>query len=444
MTLREDALRAVKAAIRATDPESLVRQKLSLRGSRLIAGSTSIDLSRFDRTLVVGGGKASLGMVLAVERVLGGRITEGVVTIPDYLPVNVSPRRVVLKTANHPLPSKKGVAAVKRMLKMVGKPGPHDLVICLLSGGAPALLPLPAPGLALTDKQALIQLLLASGASISEVNIVRRHLSGVKGGRLAEKLYPATILTLILSDVVGDRLEDVGSGPTAPDPSTYADAQRVLEKYRLWNGASETVREAVRVGAAGRARETPKPGSEIFRRVHNLMVGSNREACNAAASALRARSYRTIVLTREMSGEARQMGWVFSSIFRGLDQGQFSLKRPLALVAAGETTVAVKGRGKGGRNQELVLAAAPGLQGLTRVLVVSVATDGVDGPTSAAGAWADETTMGRATEKGLGPESFLERNDSHSFFRRLNDLVVTGPTGTNVGDLSIVLAGRRG
>ncbi len=444
MTLREDALDAVKAAVRAADPESFVREKVRLRGSNLVIGPVSLDLSGFERIFVVGGGKASLGMALGVDRLLGRRITDGLVNIPEYLQLKPGNRRIRFNPASHPIPAKQGLRGVEGMLELVGRPSPRDLVICLLSGGASAMMPLPVAGLGLRDKQEVTRRLLASGASIGEVNRVRRHLSGVKGGRLAERVYPAMVLSLIISDVARDRLDDVGSGPTAPDPSTYKDARRVLEKYELWNGIPKTARDVIEKGEAGLLSETPKPSSEIFRRVHNVIVGSNREPCAAAAETLKKKGYRTIILTRSLEGEARFVGKIFSSILTDLNQDQLSLKPPVALVAGGETTVTVKGRGTGGRNQELVLSAALGIQGLRSVLVASAGTDGLDGPTDAAGAVADGTTIMRALRSGLDPEDFLENNDSYSFFKKLKDLIVTGPTGTNVKDITIALAGLPG
>ncbi len=390
---------------------------------------------------MVGGGKAGLGMALGIERLLGRRITDGLVNIPNYRQRQEKAGKVRFNLAGHPVPSEQGVRGVRKMLQLVGKPSPRDLVICLVSGGGSALLPLPAAGLTLGDEQEATRILLESGASIREVNTVRRHLSQIKGGRLAERFSPATILSLIISDVTGDTLEDIGSGPTAPDPSTFADARRILERHRVWRKVPKAVRETIRKGTAGLVKETPKPGSRIFRRVHNVVVGDNRRPCLAVADVLRKRGYRTLILTRRLEGEARQVGKVLASIFSDLNQGQFFLKSPLALVAGGETTVSVIGNGIGGRNQELVLAASLGIQGLPNVMVASIGTDGFDGPTDAAGAIADGSTVGRARKIGLDPQKFLENNDSYSFFKGLNDLIETGPTGTNVADITLALAG---
>lgn len=440
MSLRRHVLEAVKKAILAADPSLIIRQKVRLHGRNLIVESTKLDLSLFDRVFVIGAGKSTLGMALEIERILGDRITDGLVNIPDYLTNRPRSHRVKFNPATHPSPSIRGVMGVEKMLKLVSNPRPRDLVVCLISGGGSSLMPLPISGVSLRDKQQVTQQLLRSGANINEINTVRKHLSRVKGGRLAERLYPATVLSLIISDVVGDRLDAIASGPTVPDTTTYADVRRVLEKYRVWNSTPSGVRRAIEKGQAGILKETPKPGSEIFRWVHNIVVGSNRQSCAAAAQTLRREGYKTIILTTQIEGEARQVARVLSSILSDLNSGKFSLKSPLALVAGGETTVTVKGKGKGGRNQEVVLAAAIGIHGLSGVAIASVGTDGLDGTTDAAGAVADGTTVGRALKRGLDPESFLENNDSYHFFKKLKDLIITGPTGTNVNDIIIAVA----
>jgi glycerate 2-kinase len=327
------------------------------------------------------------------------------------------------------------------MLSMVGTPDSRDLVICLISGGASAMMPLPAKGLTLPEKRAITQMLSASGAGVGEVNTVRRHLSQIKGGRLAELLFPATVLSLIISDVVDNKLEDIGSGPTAPDPSTYADALRVLQKYSLWQRTPSTAKRIIQNGIEDSSKETPKPGSRVFRRVLNVIVGDNRLACSGAAKSLHRNGYRTIVLTQKLQGEAREAGRLFAAVISGIGHGQFSLPRPVALVAGGETTVVVRGSGRGGRNQELVLSAAIGIDGMRNVVVLSGGTDGLDGATEAAGAFADGSTLKRALARGLVAQTYLDNNDSYSFFRKVKGQIVTGPTGTNVSDITIMAAG---
>ncbi len=438
--LRRQILEAVQQAIRAADPSAIIRRRVRLQDGKLVAGSTKLDLSFFDRVFVIGGGKASLGMALEIERILGDTITDGLVNIPDYLTPRPRNHPVKLNPATHPIPSIRGVLGVEKMLKLAGKPTPRDLVICLISGGGSALMPLPVPGVSLRDKQQVTMQLLKSGANINEVNTVRKHLSGVKGGRLAERLYPATVLSLIISDVVGDRMETIASGPTAPDTTTYAEARRVLQKYRVWNNIPRGARVTIEKGLAGLLMETPKPNSRFFERVHNIIVGSNRQPCAAAAQTLQRRGYKTIVLTTQIGGEARHVGRFFSDILADLNSTEFSLGSPVALVAGGETTVTVKGKGKGGRNQELVLAAALGIHGLSAVAIASFGTDGLDGPTDAAGAFADGSTVRRAFKRRMDPQDFLENNDSYHFFKKLKDLIITGPTGTTVNDIVIAVS----
>ena len=441
MDLRQDALKAVTAAISGANPELLTREALHTHSSTLQAGHARVDLSNYRRILVIGGGKASAGMVAGLERVLGGWITAGAVNVPDYLKEKSPNPKIGFYPATHPLPSQNGANGVKRMLSLIGTPAKNDLVICIVSGGASSMMPFPAPRLLLSEKRRVTQALLASGASIVETNIVRKHLSQIKGGRLAELLFPATILTLILSDVVGNRLEDIGSGPTAPDPSTYADAKQVLEKYGVWDMTPRPARLILENGVAGRIKETPKPGSSLFRRVSNVIIGDNSTACQAAAESLRHDGYRTRVPTTSLEGDARHAGRFLSRKLGELYRRRFSLGRPVALVIGGETTVAVKAKGKGGRNQELVLSASLGIDEMTNVLIASAGTDGVDGNTNAAGAIADGTTVRRGLKRGLSPEKYLAKNDSYSYFRKLGDLIRTGPTGTNVNDITIVLAG---
>jgi glycerate 2-kinase len=441
LDLRRDALKAVTAAIRSANPELLMRRALLIHGSTLQARQTRVDLSDYRRILVIGGGKACAGMVAGLERVLGGWITSGLVNVPDYLKGKSPSPRIGFNPTTHPLPSQSGVNGVKRMLSLIGTPAKDDLVICVVSGGASSMMPFPAPGLRLSEKRQVTQTLLASGASIVETNTVRKHLSRIKGGRLAELLFPATILTLILSDVVGNRIENIGSGPTAPDPSTYADAKQVLEKYRAWDITPRPARKILENGVAGRIRETPKPGSRLFRRVFNVIIGDNSTACQAAVESLRHDGYRTRVLSTSLEGDARRAGRLISRRLWEVYRRRFSLGRPVALVIGGETTVTVRAKGKGGRNQELVLSASLGISEMTNVLIASAGTDGVDGNTDAAGAIADGTTVRRGLKRGLSPEEYLGKNASYSYFRRLGDLIKTGPTGTNVNDITIALSG---
>jgi glycerate 2-kinase len=379
-------------------------------------------------------------MALELEGILGKRITGGVVNIPDYLRPRPHCERIALHDATHPIPSTEGVRGVEKMLELVDHPTRRDLVICLISGGGSALIPMPVKGVSLRDIQKTTELLLKSGAEIDEVNAVRKHLSAIKGGRLAEKLYPATVLSLIISDVVGGRLDSIASGPTVPDETTYGDAQALLKKYSTWFKVPERVRRTIAEGAAGKIEETPKKGARVFERVSNIIVGDNKLSCEAAAESLRRMGYTTLILSTRIQGEARETGRLFSSILSDVIENKLPFPPPVAVVAGGETTVTMRGDGVGGRNQELALSAAMGIAGLRNAYFASMGTDGVDGPTDAAGALVDRGTVPRARKLGLDPGAFLQNNDSNTFFKKLGGLLVTGPTGTNVNDIMIALA----
>src|SRR5881397_2347822 len=296
-------------------------------------------------------------------------------------------------------------------------------------------------GVLLSDKQKTTSLLLKSGAKIDEINAVRKHLSDFKGGRLAEKLYPATVLSLIISDVVGDKLEPIASGPTVPDDTTYADACAILQEHGLWRTVPGSVRRRIQKGREGKVPETPKKSSRIFKRVHNVLVGTNEESCQAAAEALEKKGYHSLILSTRLQGEASEVGKVLASICADIHENQHPVAPRAAVVAGGETTVTVHGKGRGGRNQELVLSAASSIRGNPAILISSIGTDGIDGPTNAAGAVADGNTVERGLRVHMDPESYLRENNSYPFFERLNDLVITGPTGTNVNDIFIGIVG---
>ena len=436
---RASLVEALTQALLAADPRTIIRNTVRVRNNNLQVSEFSLKLDEFDRILVIGGGKASAGMALEIERILGNRITSGSVNIPIYTkPWPTSPR-IVFNPANHPVPTVKGVQGVENMLRLVGEPSRKDLVICLISGGGSALMPLPASRITLSNKRKTTELLLRSGANIHETNTVRKHLSGFKGGRLAEKLSPATVLSLIISDVVGDELESIASGPTVPDSTTYRNAFEVLERHGLLSKVPTSVRDHISNGISGDVAETPKPGSSVFNRVHNVLVGSNKQSCGAAARVLRKKGYRTLVLSTRIQGESREAGNTLSGQASDIRESQIPIAPPAAIVAGGETTVTVHGTGRGGRNQELALSSALSIQGLKGVVVASIGTDGVDGPTDAAGAVADGTTVERALKKGLEAKSFLEDNNSYPFFKELDDLIITGPTGTNVNDIMIAI-----
>ncbi|MEJ2039307.1 MAG: glycerate kinase, partial [Desulfosarcinaceae bacterium] len=329
--------------------------------------------------------------------------------------------------------------AAARILDMAQKAGTGDLVLCLLSGGGSSLMSLPWPGLSLADKQRTSELLLASGATIHEINTLRKHISAIKGGRLARAAYPATLATLILSDVVGDDLDIIASGPTVADGSTFRDCLDIVDRYRLEDRLPEKVLRHLQAGAAGRVPETPKPEEPRWRNVHNLIVANNTLAIQAAAREAEKRGYTPLVLSTRIEGEARVVAQVHGAIAREVAASGHPLPPPACLLSGGETTVTLRGGGKGGRNQEFALAAALDIDGVGDIVVLSGGTDGSDGPTDAAGAIADSDTAGRSRTLGLDIRSFLHNNDAYAFFSRLGDLLITGPTRTNVMDLHILL-----
>ena len=425
MDLRSAGMQIVDAALAAVDPFHSVFEALENERALWLNARN---------VFVVGAGKASARMAEAVEAVCGERIQAG--WINTKYGHGAALERMVCHECGHPVPDEAGVAGSRRIAAIAREAGESDLLLCLISGGASALLPLPADPITLPEKQETTRLLLASGASIHEINTVRKHLSAIKGGRLAKIAAPASVLTLILSDVVGDDLEVIGSGPTVPDPSTFADARAVLENREIW----ERVPAAVRRRIEEASNETPKPGDAAFDRVRNRMVGNNLKALLAAKQKAGELGFQTLLLSSAIEGETRDVGWMHAAILREICNTGHPISRPACVLSGGETTVTLRGRGKGGRNQEFVLAASPYLAGLPNAVLLSVGTDGTDGPTDAAGAFADGTTMDRARLSGLDAARALRENDAYPFFDRLGDLIKTGPTRTNVMDLHVLLA----
>lgn len=439
-TLRKDALRIFRAALKAADPVEAILRHLRVEGDTLRAGPRRYQLPRFRRVLVVGAGKAGAAMGQAVERLLGSRIETGWVNVKYGHVAKL--RHIEMNECGHPLPDAAGVRGAARIASIAESAGEDDLLVCLVSGGASALLPAPTPPVTLEQKQETTRLLLASGASIHEINAVRKHISLLKGGQLARLAQPATVLSLLLSDVIGDDLDVIGSGPTAPDVSTFETGLGVLKKYGLEDRVPAPVLERIERGLRGEIKETPKPADEAFLRAQNLVVGSNRLAVEAAASQARELGYRPLVLSTRVEGETREIARMHAAIAREALASGRPLKPPACLISGGETTVTIRGGGLGGRNQEFVLAAAIDLASEPGVVVLSGGTDGTDGPTDAAGAIADGRTVERARERNLDPARFLAENDSYHFFEPLGDLLKTGPTNTNVMDVRLILVGK--
>jgi glycerate 2-kinase len=438
LRLRRDAMDILKTAVGAVDPYKAVRRSLRVTDGRLRCGSADLDLKRFSRIFVVGGGKAGGAMAKAVEELLGARITGGVINVLKGMEDQYSLERIRLNGASHPIPDEDGVAGLEEMLSLVKEADERDLLIVLISGGGSSLMTYPAEGVKLEDVRRLTDLLLRSGATINELNSVRKHISAVKGGLLTKHAYPATVVSPILSDVVGDPLDTIASGPTVPDRTTFRDAIEVLKRRGLWRETPPSIRRRLEKGINGELEETPKSGDEIFDRVHNVIVGSNHTAAMAAVERSSTLGYHSMLLSTRIEGEASHVGTVLAGVAREIAATGNPLPRPGAIISGGETTVTVEGSGLGGRNQELALSAALGIGGLDAV-IAALATDGVDGPTEAAGAVADGSTLSRALSMNLEPAKFLAENDSYGFFSALGDVFLTGPTGTNVNDLTLIL-----
>jgi len=435
------------AAVAAVDPYHAMNRAITIEHNCLHAAGAAYELDTFDRILVVGAGKATARMALAIEGALGDRITEGLIVVKEG---HTAPLKIIKQVeASHPVPNEAGVEGTKRIVELVRAADEKTLVICLLSGGASALLVAPMNGLTLNDKQEVTALLLQAGASIGELNAVRKHLSAVKGGRLSKAACPAQVVTMVLSDVIGDRLDVIASGPTARDSTTFADAIAVIEKYGLKEKIPIRVLSFLERGMEGQEPETVKSGDSCLHKTRNVIIGGITQALSAATEKARQLGFAPEVITGELQGEARHAArFLAAAALRAHDALRPGELR--CLLSGGETTVTVKGNGKGGRNQELALAFAREIEGLEGVSLLSAGTDGTDGPTDAAGAIVDGSTASRARALGIDPVHYLDYNDSYMFFQRFDELsgnkshVITGPTGTNVMDLQIMMLEKRG
>ncbi len=415
-----------RAALAAVEPAAAVHRHVRREKDTLIVTDQRYDLTTYERVFVVAGGKAAVPMTSALVEILDNRLNTAVVVTKRGSSLNLQStiHHLQIIEAGHPVPDENSVRGAQAIADLARQATERDLIICLISGGGSALLTLPVPGLTLIDLQSLTDALLRSGATINEMNTVRKHCSQIKGGNLARLAAPATLVTLILSDVIGDPLDVIASGPTVPDPTTVADAWAVLERYGIGDVS---------------LRETPKPGDAIFERAQHVVVGSNRLAAVAAVKEARRLGFNTLLLSTYIEGDARQVARVAAALAKGIRVHGDPIPPPACLVWGGETTVTIRGKGKGGRNQELALAAALALDGWPGVLVMALATDGTDGPTDAAGAIVTGETIARARKLGLDPQAALQANDSYPLFDALDNLIRTGPTGTNVNDLLFVM-----
>ena len=465
--LHADAWDIMTESFGAADPRAAIRRALRVTtaggtdgGATLSLGDRSYDLSRYERVLVLGGGKAAAQMAEAAEEALAGcglPVGGAVITKYGHGAGAALSGRVALREAGHPVPDEAGAAGAAELLALADGADERTLVLALISGGGSALLTCPAAGLALPEVVAMNEALLACGASIDQINTLRKHTSALSGGQLGARLAPATVLTLVLSDVVGDPLDVIASGPTVPDgaASTFGECERLVRELGIGDALPPAVLARFAEGAAGRLADTPKQlpgggggsggggggGGGGERQVE--VIGSNRQAVERAARRAEALGYHTLVLSTSVQGEAREVAAVYGAVAQELrdDRSERPLPLPACVIAGGETTVTLsEGHGKGGRNQELALAAARVIAGLPGALVLSAGTDGNDGPTDAAGAVADGGTLARAAAKGLDAGAYLAAHDAYTFFEALGDgLLVTGPTGTNVMDVALVM-----
>ncbi len=436
-SLLGEAKEIFEAGLKAVAPADCVKRVVSLKNSILRISNSNYDLNEIEKLIVIGAGKATPAMAVAIEQILGQHIDEGLITTKygHKLPLNY----IETVECGHPIPDNEGVKATLRLLNIVSNLNSNTLVICLFSGGGSALLPAPVHGINLEEKQETTKLLLEAGCTIDEINTVRKHTSRIKGGLLAKAAHPAKVISLILSDVVGDRLDTISSGPTCPDNTTYKDCLNIIRKYDLEAQLPKSVVDTITERAKNRRCETPNHQSNWFSKVQNIIIGNNKMALEAAESKARDLGYTTLLLTSCLQGEAKEVGIVLSSIAKEVKLNEQPISRPACLLSGGETTVKIKGKGVGGRNQELALSAAIQIENLPDVVLLSCGTDGNDGPTDATGAIIDGNTVAEGIALGNSATQFLANNNSYAFFSNINRLIKTGPTGTNVMDIQIIL-----
>ena len=441
--------RILSAALKAVDPGKAIQKFVHRDGETLWIENRNYDLTTYRRVFIIGAGKASLAMSRELEPLLENHLVAGAVISKQdpveegnpVLPMETSHSHIINElVGGHPIPDERSIGSTQQLLQLVSYLEKTDLVICLISGGASALLTSPIEGISLRDLQILTGQLLACGATINEINAVRKHLDRVKGGGLARHIYPAQLASLILSDVVGNPLDAIASGPTVADGTTYKQAEEVLDRYLLRKDTPERILQVLESGKQGLYPETLKPGDYRLENAQNVIIGSNQLACEAACVQARGEGLNSLLLTTSLQGEARAAGNFLSAVLRQIvEQGQ-PVQRPACVLAGGETTVILKGNGKGGRNQEVALSTVKQVSGLNNIVLLTLATDGEDGPTDSAGAVVTGETYKRAVLSGLNPEQFLSQNNSYEFFDLLGDHIKIGPTGTNVNDLNFLFA----
>jgi glycerate 2-kinase len=435
--MRKDAVEIFYQALKAVQPGAAIKRYCKFDGKTLFIGHRSYQLNQYKNLYVLGAGKATASMAAAIEDMIDEKITGGIITVKfDHL---ADLKHINLIEAGHPVPDENGIRGASAILNLAKNVEEDDLILCLISGGGSALLPFPYDGITLKDKQDIIKILLSCGATIHEINTIRKHISKIKGGRLAQAVYPATLVTLILSDVVGDDLDVIASGPTVPDSSSFYDCKNIFRRYDIIDKIPKNILNHIEYGISGEIDETPKPLDPVFERTYNLIIGSNAESLISAKDKAENLGYNVLILSSMIEGETRFVAQVHGAIAREIIKTGNPLPLPACILSGGETTVTISGNGLGGRNQEFALSASIDISGKKNIVILSGGTDGIDGPTDAAGAFSDTFTLKRAEKMGLDPYRFLANNDSYHFFQNLGDLFITGPTNTNVMDLRIVL-----
>jgi glycerate-2-kinase len=440
--LQEDLLHILNSAINSVKPARLIQSSVMLEGNFLLVNNYKINLGLYNRIFVLGTGKASASMALELEKILGTKITEGIIS--TKYGYSAPCKRIKIIECGHPVIDENSLRAGSSIIQLAMKADENDLVISLLSGGGSALLEKLPDEITLPEIQAVFNILLKCGANIEEMNIVRRHLSNIKGGKLAAAVYPAACVSIILSDVINDPLEAIAGGVTSPDPSTFNDALNILLKYKIKDLIPRKVLSYILNGVAGNVPETVKPGNKIFDYTTNIILGSNKEALLKAEEKALSLGYNVHVYKDNIQGEAKEVGKFSAEFAKKIFYEGKPISQPACVLIGGETTVTIKGNGKGGRNQELVLSALMEMiDSEFDFVIASCATDGTDGPTDAAGAMINREIADKTIELNLSPQLFLDNNDSYNFFEKVDGLIKTGPTGTNVMDIVVILIGGK-
>ena len=436
--LRQDAREIFNVALTAADAAKAVSRHLRVESEAIDVDGRLYALRSYRKIFVVGAGKGSPQMCRALAESMGDWLYGGIIIAKYGYAVPL--KKIAIVEAGHPIPDENGLRATEQIVDLLRQTTGEDLVINLISGGGSALLCSPADGVSFREKQEITRLLLRCGAPIGEINAIRKHISKVKGGRLARLAYPSTLISLILSDVVGDSISAIASGPTAPDPSTFSECQAILDRYKLRGKKSRSIARLIDKGSAGEIEETPKPGDPIFNNVLNVVIGSNRIAVIAAKEMAESLGYSVKLIDDLAEGEATELAVAHAAIAKEIyHAGTF--RRPACLISGGEATVTLGGDGLGGRNQEFALATALEIAGLDGIVALIGGTDGTDGSTEAAGGIVDGGTVRRGKTQGLDVRDYLSRNDSYHFLKATDDLLVTGPTFTNVMDLRVFIIG---